>query len=250
MNKRKNECRSPVKRKSSFIPVIYNDKFKEYEIISNLLKLISYEVYTTLVSDCFKVPILKNNIESIKKEFLDEELCKKLSISKSYKTKLELLNDFEKINHEKPEITIWIAENIIAEKLQIYANNNIILDELKKSENILNLFCCHLSTIFSKLRLINFYNKIKKIKKRKCKQDIKSLYNFIKDNNYIDEYIYNICIENSAIKFEKKIKNIFLKYWFREYKINVGMIELKTHTIFDIKLNNMLDQLSYIKIID
>ena len=59
MNKRKNECRSPIKRKSSFIPVIYNDKFKEYEIISNLLQSMSYEMYTTLVSDCFKVDIVK-----------------------------------------------------------------------------------------------------------------------------------------------------------------------------------------------
>lgn len=250
MNKRKNECRSPIKRKSSFIPVIYNDKFKEYEIITNLLQSMSYEMYTTLVSDCFKVDILKKNFELIKKEFLDEELCKTLSIRKSYRTKLEVLNDFEKINNEKSEITLWIAENIIAEKLQIYANNSIILAQLKKSENILNLFCCHLSKLFSKSRLIYHYNKIKKIKKRKCKQDIKSLYNYIKDNNQIDEYVYDLCIEDSAVIFEKKIKNIFLKHWFREYKISVGMIELKTHSIFDIKLNNVLDQLTDIKIKD
>ena len=82
MNKRKNECSSPIKRNSSFIHVIYNDKLKEYQIITNLLQLMSYNMYTTLISDCFKVDILKKNFELIKKEFVDVELCKTLSIRK------------------------------------------------------------------------------------------------------------------------------------------------------------------------
>lgn len=250
MSKRKNECRSPTKKKPIFISVIYSDRFKEYEIISDLLQIMSYEMYTTLISDCFKFENLKTNFDLLKNKFLDKDLLKCKNIKKKYKTKTDLLNDFEKINTKKSEISLWISENIIAKKLQIYANNIKILNELKKSDNILNLFCNYLPKLFNKSRLIDFCNKIKQVKKRKCKQDIKSLFNFIKDNDRIEEYVYDLCIENSAIEFKKKIKIINLAHWFRQYKINVGMVEIKRHSIFDIKLNNILDQLSDIKIKD
>lgn len=250
MSKRKNECSSPTKKKILFISVIYADRFKEYEIISDLLQMMSYEMYTTIISDCFKFENLKINFNLLKNKFLDNQLLKSQNIKKKYKTKTDLLNDFEKINIKKSEISLWITDNIIAKKLQIYTNNLKILKELKKSDNILNLFCNYLPKLFNKTRLLDYCNKIKQIKKRKCKHDIKSLFNFIKNNEKIEEYVYNLCIENSALELMKKIKKIYLIHSFRTFKINVGIVEIKNQSIFDIKLNNVLNQFSDIQIIE